>query len=70
MFLFSSDPGVSFSTISSILTAVTTQFSLTNIVSMIAGILGVTMAFVFLWWGVRKGYKAIIRATTRGKGSI
>lgn len=70
MFLFSSDPGVSFSTISSILSAVTAQFSLTNIVSMIAGILGVTMAFVFLWWGVRKGYKAIIRATTRGKGSI
>ena len=70
MFLFSSDPGVTFSTISSILSAVTAQFSLTNIVSMIAGILGVTMAFVFLWWGVRKGYKAIIRATTRGKGSI
>lgn len=71
MFLLSSGgSSIGFSDISDILTAVTTQFSISNIVAMIAGILGVTVAFIFLWWGVRKGYKAIIRATTRGKGSI
>lgn len=57
-------------TIMDILKAVTDVFSITQIVTMIAGILGVTMAFVFLWWGVRKAAKAIIRAVTSGKFSI
>lgn len=65
-----SESGVTFSTIQSILTAVTTQFSVSNIVAFIAGILGVTVAFIFLWWGVRKGFRAIIKATTKGKPSI
>lgn len=71
-FLMSSGGGseVSFSTISSILSAVTAQFSVANIVAFIAGILGVTVAFIFLWWGVRKGFRAIIKATTKGKPSI
>ena len=61
---------VGYDDISSILTTVTSQFSVSNIVAMIAGILGVTVAFVFLWWGVRKGFRAITRAATRGKPSI
>lgn len=62
--------GVGFSDISDILTSVTTQFSVANIVAVIAGILGVTTAFVFLWWGVRKAYRAIIAGTTRGKARV
>ena len=58
------------STIQSILDTVTTQFSVSNIVAMIAGILGVTVAFVFLWWAVRKGFKAIVAAATKGKPRI
>lgn len=61
---------ISISTIQSILDTVTTQFSVSNIVSMIAGILGVTVAFVFLWWAVRKGFKAIVAAATKGKPRI
>lgn len=61
---------VGYSDISSILTTVTTQFSVANIVAVIAGILGVTTAFVFLWWGVRKAYRAIIAGTTRGKARV
>lgn len=61
---------VNVSTIQSILDAVTAQFSVANIVAFIAGILGVTVAFIFLWWGVRKGFRAIIKATTKGKPSI
>ena len=71
MMLFSgNETGVTFSTIQSILSAVTAQFSVAKIVSFIAGILGVTVAFVFLWWGVRKGFRAIIKATTKGRPSI
>ena len=61
---------VSFSDISDILTAVTGQFSVANIVALLAGVLGATVGFVFLWWGVRKGAKAIIRAVTTGKFSL
>lgn len=68
--LLESAPSVTFSTISDILSAVTAQFSVANIVAFIAGILGVTVAFIFLWWGVRKGFRAIIRATTKGRPSI
>lgn len=61
---------ISVTTIQSILDTVTTQFSVSNIVAMIAGILGVTVAFVFLWWAVRKGFKAIVAAATKGKPRI
>lgn len=61
---------ISISTIQSILDTVTTQFSVSNIVAMIAGILGVTVAFVFLWWAVRKGFRAIVAAATKGKPRI
>lgn len=54
-------------TIMSILEAITSTMSVTQIVAMIAGIIGVGMTFVFLWWGVRKGFKAIMGAVTRGK---
>lgn len=62
--------GVTSSTIMDILNAITSQFSVTQIVSMIAGILGVSMAFVFLWWGVRKGAKVVMRAVKSGKFSL
>lgn len=61
---------ISVTTIQSILDTVTSQFSVSNIVAMIAGILGVTVAFVFLWWAVRKGFKAIVAAATKGKPRI
>lgn len=61
---------VSSDTIMSILTAITSTFSITQIVSMIAGILGVSMVFVFLWWGVRKGARVVMAAVQRGKFKI
>ena len=54
-------------TIMSILEAITSTMSVTQIVAMIAGIIGVGMTFVFLWWGVRKGFRAIMGAVTKGK---
>ena len=61
---------VGYSDISQILTTVTNQFSVSNIVAMIAGILGVTVGFIFLWWGVRKGFRAIFGAVTKGKHKV
>ena len=61
---------IGYDEISSILTSVTSQFSVSNIVAMIAGILGVTVGFIFLWWGVRKGFRAIVGAATKGKPKV
>lgn len=58
------------STIMDILSAITNTFSVSQIVAMIAGVLGVGMTFVFLWWGVRKGAKVVFRAVKSGKFSI
>lgn len=65
-----SNPSVSTSDLSGILSAVTDQFSVSNITSFIAYIIGASVAFVFLWWGVRKAWRAILAATTRGKAKI
>lgn len=61
---------VTASTIMDILNAITSQFSISQIVAMIAGLLGVSMTFVFLWWGVRKGSKMVISAVKSGKFRI
>ena len=58
---------VSADTIMDILSAITGTFSVTTIVAFLAGILGVSVTFVLLWWGIRKGTKAIMAAVTRGK---
>lgn len=57
-------------TIMDILKAVTSVFSVSQIVAMIAGLLGVSMTFVFLWWGVKKGGRIIISAVKTGKFKI
>ena len=61
---------VTSSTIMDILSAITSTFSVSQIVGMIAGILAVSMAFVFLWWGVRKGASVVIKAVKSGKFSL
>ena len=56
--------------IKAIIDPVTTQFSVANIAAIIAGVLGISVTFVFMWWGVRKLYKIVLKATTRGKGGV
>lgn len=55
------------STILDIVSAVTSTFSVGQIVAMISGIIGAGIVFVFLWWGVRKAFKAIMGAVTKGR---
>lgn len=68
--LSSTTPSVSTSDIQAIMTPVTDQFSVSNITSFIAYIIGAAVVFVFLWWGVRKAWRAILAATTRGKAKL
>lgn len=69
--LLSATPApVSTTDIQGIMSSVTTQFSVANITTFLAYIIGASVAFVFLWWAVRKAWKAILAATTRGKAKI
>lgn len=53
-----------------ILTALTTQFSVSNIVAALAAMIGASIGFVFLWWGTRKAYSMITRAFKSGKSGV
>lgn len=62
--------GVSYSDFSSIITALTSQISTANVVSVIASLVPVVIGFVFLWWGIRKGVKMLMSAFKKGRVSI
>lgn len=52
---------------SKVITDVTAQFSVVNIVAVMSAIVVAGIGFVFLWWGARKAYRAIMSAVRRGR---
>lgn len=58
---------VSVSDWAKVITDVTAQFGITDIVSVMSAIVVAGIGFVFLWWGARKAYRAIMAAVRRGK---
>lgn len=50
-----------------LITDVTAQFSITTIVEVMSTIIVAGIGFVFLWWGARKAYRALMSAVRRGK---
>lgn len=54
----------------SVITDVTSQFSVSNIVAVISAMVVAGIGFVFLWWGVRKGLRSIMAAVKRGRAKI
>lgn len=63
-------PTVTTSDIQEIMSGVTSQFSIANITSFLAYIIGASIGFVFLWWAIRKAWRAVLAASTRGKAKI
>ena len=53
-----------------IIDALTAQISVNTIVSVIAGIIAVTIGIVFMWWVARKATRAIFGAFRKGKQSV
>lgn len=45
------------------------QLSVANIVGLLAAVIGAGIAFVFLWWALRKGIKILMSAIRKGKVS-
>lgn len=51
-------------------TALTSSITPTQIVGVLAGMIGVGMAFVLMWFGVRKLISIFKKAVTKGKISV
>lgn len=64
------DPAVSTTDIMGVISPVTTQFSVSNITSLLVALLGVTVVFGFLWWGVRFVTRKVMSAATGGNVSV
>lgn len=50
-----------------LITDVTAQFSVATIVEVMSTIIVAGIGFVFLWWGARKAYRALMKAVTKGR---
>lgn len=55
---------------SSVISGVTGAFSSSNIVSVLASVVGAGVVFVFLWWGIRLAFRSIMGAVKNGTLSI
>lgn len=54
----------------SVITNVVGQFSVANIVGVLASVVAAGIVFVFLWWGVRLAFNSIMGAVKKGTLSI
>lgn len=69
-FLAAGDTSVSLDSFKSVLESITGQFSITQIVAVLAGIIGLGIGFVFMWWGIRKGISSLMGAIKKGKAKV
>lgn len=58
---------IGWSDLSTVLSAITDQISVTTVIAVIAGAIGAAIGLVFMWWGVRKLIRVIMSAFRKGK---
>ena len=54
----------------SVLSTLQNQISVASVVEVLVVLAGATVGFAFMWWGVRKLTRAIMKAFTKGKISL
>lgn len=58
---------VTVSDFQSVITALTGQITVANIVAVIAAVIGVTVGIAFMWWGARYASRKIMGALKKGR---
>ena len=58
---------ITWSDLSSVLSAITDQISVTTVIAVVAGAIGAAIGLVFMWWGVRKLIRTLMAAFRKGK---
>ena len=54
----------------SVITALTSQISVSTVVGVLASLVTAGIGLVFMWWGVRKAVRSLMAAFRRGKMSL
>lgn len=58
---------ISWADLSSVLSAITGQISVTTVIAVVAGAIGAAIGLVFMWWGVRKLIRVLMNAFRSGR---
>lgn len=58
------------SSFSGVITAITSQLSVTTVAEVLTYAAGIAVALVFFWWGVRKSLRVLMAALRKGRMSI
>lgn len=66
----STTPLLDYSVFSSVIDAITAHINVTGIISVLVGVIPVALAFIALWWGVRKASQVVFSAFRKGKLNI
>ena len=61
---------VGWSDISSIMSAITAQISVTTIVGVLAAALAASVGIAFMWWVARKGIRTLMSSFRKGKVNV
>ena len=61
---------VQWSQFSGVLDNLTAQINVTNILAIVAALVGCAVGLAFMWWGVRKLIRVIMAAFKKGKVSV
>ena len=73
MLLSEAAPSITMPTVqdwSPVVKAVTDNFTTSNIIGVLAAVVGTGIVFVFLWWAVRLAFRSIMGAVKGGTLSI
>lgn len=65
--IVATDSAIGWSDLSSVLSAITAQISVTTVIAVVAGAIGASIGLVFMWWGVRKLIRVIMSAFRKGR---
>lgn len=58
------------SSFSGVITAITSQLSITTVAEVLTYAAGIAIALVFFWWGVRKALRVLMSAFRKGRMSV
>ena len=67
--LVGAESTVSWSDLTSVFSAITGQFTIPNVIGVLAGAMGIAITFVFMWFGVKKGLAIVKNAINSGRMS-
>lgn len=64
--MLAADTPITWADLTSVFSSITGQFTVPNMVGVVAGALGIAVIFCFMWFGIKKGMAIIKSAINSG----